>query len=182
MNKNLKHYNLVFIGFMGVGKSTIASKISKFLNREIIDIDKKIIEKTNMEISDIFNQFGEEYFRNIESNIISEISTKKDVIISCGGGSVIREKNISLLKENGIIIRLTANPHTIFNRVRKSNSRPILKNNMNEQFISSLMEKRDLIYKNAADITISTDYKSIKEISDECINESIKFLKNKYLK
>lgn len=177
MNKDLKSYNLVFIGFMGVGKTTISSNISNILDREIIDIDKFIEKKSNMIIPDIFDKFGEKYFRDLESDVVLDISKEKGKIISCGGGTVIRESNVYALKENGIIIRLTADADTVLNRVKSSNNRPILNGNMNKNFISTLMKKRDLIYKNAADITVSTDDKSIEKISKECIEKSIRFIK-----
>ena len=175
----LESYNIVFAGFMGVGKTTVSSHLAKLLNREVIETDTYMVEKANMDIPSIFDKFGENYFRDLESEAVAEISKKRGVIISCGGGAVIREKNILELKESGIIIKLTATPNTVLQRVKGSKERPILNGHMNTEFIASLMEKRDNFYSNAADITISTDGKTVDEVAKECIEKSISFIESK---
>lgn len=182
MSTKLENLNIVFIGFMGTGKTTISSYIAKLLNKKLIETDKYIINKTNMDISSIFDKFGEKYFRYLESEAIFEISKNKGIIISCGGGSVIREENISFLKKNGIIIRLIATPNTILNRVKNSNERPILNGHMNTEFISSLMKDRETFYSKAADINIYTDNKTVEEISKECIEKATYFANKIYNK
>ncbi len=179
MRKKLEKYNIVFTGFMGVGKTTVSAYIANLLNREVIETDQYIVEKANMDIPSIFDKFGENYFRDLESEAVAEISKKRGVIISCGGGAVIREKNVLELKESGIIIKLTATPNTVLQRVKDSNERPILNGHMNTEFISSLMEKRDALYSNAADITISTDGKTVDDLAKECIEKSISFIESK---
>lgn len=88
----LESYNIVFAGFMGVGKTTVSSHLAKLLNREVIETDTYIVEKASMDIPSIFDKFGENHFRDLESESVAEISKKRGVIISCGGGAVIREK------------------------------------------------------------------------------------------
>lgn len=163
--------NIFFIGFMGVGKTTVSDYLSMILNRSKIEIDKYIEEKENMTISQIFEKYGEEYFRNCETDVLKELNQKNNKIISCGGGIVLREENIDLMKKQGQIILLTASPQTIYERVKDSKERPILNNNMNVEFISSLMKKRDEKYLKAADIIINTDDKDIKEVSEEIIKK-----------
>ena len=163
--------NIFFIGFMGVGKTTVSDYLSMILNRSKIEIDKYIEEKENMTISQIFEKYGEEYFRNCETDVLKELNQKNNKIISCGGGIVLREENIELMKKQGQIILLTASPQTIYERVKDSKERPILNNNMNVEFISSLMKKRDEKYLKAADIIINTDNKDIKEVSEEIIKK-----------
>lgn len=163
--------NIFFIGFMGVGKTTVSDYLSMILNRSKIEIDKYIEEKENMTISQIFEKYGEEYFRNCETDVLKELNQKNNKIISCGGGIVLREENIELMKKQGQIILLTASPKTIYERVKDSKERPILNNNMNVEFISSLMKKRDEKYLKAADIIINTDNKDIKEVSEEIIKK-----------
>lgn len=179
MKKKLEEYNIVFTGFMGVGKTTVSAHLANLLNREVIETDQYIVEKSKMDIPSIFDKFGENYFRDLESEAVAEISKKNGIVISCGGGAVIREKNVVALKENGIIIRLTATPDTVLDRVKDSSERPILNGHMNTEFISSLMAKRDDLYSHAADITISTDGKTVDEVAKECIEKSALFVENR---
>ena len=168
--ENLPLYNIFFIGFMGVGKTTVSSYLSNLLNRKEIDIDQCIAKREKMKIPEIFKKYGEEYFRNCETEVLKDLNSEDGVIISCGGGIVLKEENISLMKERGKIILLTSTPQTIFERVRYSDERPILNNNMNVNFISELMKKREEKYLHAADLIIDTDKKSIEEVCEEIIS------------
>ena len=156
---------------MGVGKTTVSSHLAKFLNREVIETDTYIVEKANMDIPSIFDKFGENYFRDLESEAVAEISTIYVSIISCGGAPVIRAQTP--------FHRLKATQNTVLQRVKDSNERPILNGHMNTEFIASLMEKRDNFYSNAADITISTDGKTVDEVAKECIEKSVSFIESK---
>ena len=178
--KNKNSLNIVIIGFMGTGKTTVSDYLENITGKEKIDSDSYIVEKSGMKISDIFEKYGEDYFRNMETEAISEISSKSSIIISCGGGVPMRDENVKLLKENGAVILLTASPSVILERVKDSDSRPILNNNMNEAFIKNLMDKREKKYSSVSDITIDTDNKSIEEICDEIIHKVSDFkFKNK---
>lgn len=168
MNNTLKN-NIFFVGFMGVGKTTVSEYLSTILNRSKIEVDKYIEEKENMTISDMFEKHGEDYFRNCETNVLKELKNESNKIVSCGGGIVLRDENIELMKEQGQIVLLTASPQTVYERVKTSEERPILKNNMNVEFIESLMKKREEKYLKTADIIINTDDKNIQQVSDEII-------------
>ncbi|MCC3865766.1 shikimate kinase [Terrisporobacter petrolearius] len=167
--ENLGKYNIFFIGFMGVGKTTVSSYLSKILYRKYIEIDQYIEKEQKMTIPEIFEKYGEIYFRNLETETLRMLNRMDNTIISCGGGIVLREENIDLMKKQGKIILLTATPETVYDRVRFSNERPILNNNMNVEFISSLMNKRESKYLNSADLIIDTDNKSIEKICEEII-------------
>lgn len=161
--------NIFLIGFMGAGKSTIARELAKELKTERVEMDQMIVEQQKMPISEIFDQFGEEYFRDIETALVKELKNKKGVVVSCGGGAVLRDENAKLMKENGMIVLLTATPETIYERVKNSTDRPILNGNMNVEYISSLMDKRKDRYLAVADYAVATDGKSVKEICAEII-------------
>ena len=163
--------NIFLIGFMGAGKSTIAAELTKELGMQRIEMDQMIVEQQNMPISEIFDKFGEEYFRNIETDLVREKKKKKQMVVSCGGGTVLRDENAKLMKESGAIVLLTATPETIYERVKNSTERPILNGNMNVEYISSLMDQRKDRYFAVADYVVTTDGKSAKEICAEIIEK-----------
>lgn len=171
--KGLFDYNIFLIGFMGTGKSTIASELQAKLEMDRIEMDELIVQKQGMSISEIFDEYGEVYFRNLESNTLIELQKRKQTIVSCGGGVVMREDNSEHMKKNGRVVLLTAKPETIYERVKNSDERPILNNHMNVDYISSLMEKRRERYEAAADVTVITDGKNAAQICEEIISRLI---------
>ena len=155
--KSLFDYNIFLIGFMGAGKSTIAGELKDKLEMDRVEMDQMIVEKQGMSISEIFDEYGEAYFRNLESNTLIELQKRKQTIVSCGGRVVL----------------LTAKPETIYERVKDSDERPILNDHMNVEFISSLMDKRKERYEAVADITVATDGKNVTQICEEIISKLI---------
>lgn len=164
--------NIVLIGFMGTGKSTIAKELAKRCQMQIVEMDDEIVRRQGMSITDIFAEYGEEYFRDLETALLKELQTKKDQVISCGGGAVLREENVRAMKENGCVVLLTALPQTIYERVKNNAERPILKGNMNPEYIASLMEKRRERYETAADFTVATDGKTVPQICEEILRKA----------
>lgn len=165
--------NIYLIGFMGAGKSTIAKELVKKTDAKRIEMDQMIVEQQGMAISDIFDKYGEEHFRDIETELLRSFSGKTNMVVSCGGGSVLRDENARLMKENGCIILLKATPETIYERVKNSTERPILNGNMNVEFIRELMEKRRERYESVADITVCVDGKEKAEVCQEIL-EAVK--------
>lgn len=162
-------FNIFLIGFMGVGKSTISRALQRTFAMDVVEMDEVIAQKNGMSISEIFEFHGEEYFRNEETELIREAKTKKNRIISCGGGVPMRQVNVDEMKKSGKVVLLTASPDTILERVKGNHDRPLLENNKNVAYISELMEKRRPAYEAAADIRISTDGKSAYQICEEII-------------
>ena len=165
-------YNIVLIGFMDVGKSTISKKLSEIGSMDVVEMDQLIAKREGMSIPEIFETYGEPYFRDLETNLLIEMQSKRNVIISCGGGVPMREVNVKEMKKNGKVILLTAKPETIMERVKDSHDRPLLENNKTVEHISSLMELRRGKYEAAADIIIETDHKSTVEICEEIITRA----------
>lgn len=161
--------NIFLIGFMGAGKSTVAKALRKKLAMEQAEMDQMIVESEGMPISEIFEKHGEDYFRDVESNTLIGLEKKQNLIVSCGGGVVLRPENAAYMKKSGTVVWLKANPETIYERVKDSKERPILNGNMNVAYISDLMKKREALYKAAADVTIETDGKSMEQICNEII-------------
>ncbi len=168
--QNSKRKNIVLTGFMGTGKSTVARKLHKKKNLDVKEIDDMIEEFEGMKISKIFELHGEEYFRQVETRQTEIISESEGVVVSCGGGTVLRPQNVKYLKKNGIIILLDASPDSVYARVKNSGDRrPLLKKHMSRGFISWLMKKRDAAYREAADIVIPTDGLSSEQVAERII-------------
>ena len=165
------NYNIVLIGFMGTGKSTIARELAKTHQMNIVEMDEEIVRRRGKSIADIFEEEGEEYFRDLETALLKELQTKENQVISCGGGAVLREENVRVMKKNGCVVLLTALPQTIYERVKNNTDRPILQGNMNVEYIASLMEKRREKYEKTADIVIATDGKNVSQICEEMLQK-----------
>lgn len=161
--------NIFLIGFMGAGKSTVAAELERQLHIPHAEMDALIVEREGMAISDIFAEKGETYFRDVETALLKDLTEKKGIIISCGGGAVMRDENAALMKQCGKIVLLTATPETIYERVKDSTDRPILNGNMNVDYIRELMEKRKDRYLAVADVIVATDQKSAEEITREIL-------------
>ncbi len=164
-------YNIVLIGFMGAGKSTIAGMMHEAFSMEVIEMDQVIVDQQGMSIPEIFEKYGEEYFRDLETNLLIDMQARQNVIISCGGGVALRERNVKEMKRNGKVVFLTASPETILERVKNDDDRPLLNGHKNVEYISRMMETRRPKYEAAADFIISTDGKSSYDICREIVLE-----------
>ena len=160
-------------GFMGTGKSTILNCLHEVCGFDKIEMDEQIVREEGMSIPDIFAEKGEEYFRNLETDLVKRISAIENVVVSCGGGTVMRQCNVEEMKKSGTIVLLTAEPQTVYQRVKGSHDRPLLEKNMNPEYIGGLMEIRRPKYEAAADIVVKTDGRTAKEICLE-IKERLK--------
>ena len=160
----MENKNIFLIGFMGSGKSTIARMLAKEMKKELIEMDETIEAEAGCTINQIFEERGENCFRDLESQLIVRIADKGGMVVSCGGGAVLREENVLNMRKNGKIVYLCATPETIYKRVRHSTNRPLLNGNMNVEYISELMGKRLPVYEKAADTVIDVNNKEKKEI------------------
>ena len=168
--RKLFNYNIVLIGFMGAGKSTISDFLKNVFAMDVVEMDQIIAQRQGMSISDIFETYGEQYFRDLETNLLIEMQSRSNVVISCGGGTPMRECNVVEMKKNGRVVLLTAKPETILDRVKNNHDRPLIENNKTVSFIADLMEKRRAKYEAAADIIIETDGKNELEICEELVH------------
>ena len=163
--------NIFLIGFMGSGKTTIAAELGKRLGIKRLEMDAEIERRQGMAIARIFERFGEPFFRDLETKLVEDLAGEGNLIVSCGGGAVLRRENTALMKESGKVVLLAAKPETIYERVKGSDERPILNGNMTVEYIASLMEKRRAAYEAAADVTVWTDGKSREEICREILRQ-----------
>lgn len=161
--------NIFLIGFMGCGKSTVARELQLMCNLKVIEMDQIIEEREGLTIPEIFSLRGESYFRGCETALLRELHDSAGCVVSCGGGVAMRPENVALMKEQGLVILLTARPETILQRVRHGGERPLLEGRKNIHDISALMESRRPAYEKAADIVIETDGKSAAAIAGEIL-------------
>jgi shikimate kinase len=162
--------NIALIGFMGAGKTAVGKQLAKKLNLALIDADAEIEKEQGMSITDIFKNFGEPHFRDVETAVIKRLSAMKNIVISTGGGAVLRQENMDNLRANGVIVCLWAEPETVFQRIRHDTSRPLLQVEDPLKKIQELLEFRKPFYEKA-DIMIDTEDKSPKEVADEIIEK-----------
>jgi len=146
---------LVLVGLMGAGKSSIGNKLSDFLNVGFLDADSEIEKAAGMSIVEIFEKFGEKYFRAGEKKVVSRLMLQKPQVLSTGGGAFISKDLRELIKINGFSIWLKADFETLWPRVSGKNNRPLLNQMEPEKALKSLIKKRNPIY-SKADITIES--------------------------
>jgi len=166
--------NIVLTGFMGTGKTAVGKELARLLDVKLIDVDTEIEKSEKMAINEIFKQFGEPKFRDIETEMIKKISKKKNVIISTGGGVVLKQENMDTLRKTGIIVCLMATPETILKRTGNSNDRPLLKVENPFKKINELLNFRKPFYEKA-DIMIDTEHKTPLQITEEIMEKVKKY-------
>lgn len=164
--------NIVLIGFMGSGKSTIGKKLAEKIGYCFCDIDRVIERDNKKSISEIFETEGEEYFRELETKTVKIlIDTVSNCIISVGGGLPIKEGNGKLLKELGTVVFLKVTKNTVLKRLENDKARPLLASDNREQKIDELLLYREPIYTAIADIIVDVDEKEFEQILDEISNK-----------
>lgn len=142
--------NLVLVGMMGAGKTTLGRQLAEALDRPFFDSDQVICERTGVNIPTIFEMEGEIGFRDRESVVIKELTEQKNIILATGGGSVLRLENQKYLRQNSWIIYLHATPEILFMRIKNDKSRPLLQVEDPLAKLFALYEQRDPIYRSIA--------------------------------
>lgn len=169
--KSLTRKNLILIGMMGAGKSTVGHLLDeKLQDFQYLDIDKEIEKLAQKHIPEIFEQHGEARFRQLEHEMIEKYSNYHNQVISTGGGVVENIENIELLKKNGVIFYLSASAKELYERVKKTSHRPLLQKENPERILKELVKKREPFYK-MADFEINTEKKDLVQIVDEILEK-----------
>jgi len=159
--------NVILCGMMGVGKTTVGNKIEEITGRKCYDTDALIVERYG-EITDIFQTHGEAYFRALEGEIVKELAVKDNLVVSTGGGLVLRDENVALLKEKGKIIFLRAKIQTLEARLQADKSRPLLQNAISlQQRLQKLLKERTPVYQRVADYIVDVDEKTPEQLAEE---------------
>lgn len=156
--------NIFLIGPMGVGKSTIGRKLARKLAKKYIDSDREIEKRTGAAIPLIFDLEGEKGFRERESRLIEELSALNDIVLATGGGAVLAGRNRDILVSRGTVIFLDGSPELLMKRTAHDHNRPLLETGDRLVRIKSLLSERHPLYTEIADMTLTVDKLSVKQI------------------
>ena len=160
--------NIILIGFMGAGKTTIGEAFARRRNMRLIDTDQMIEETAGMTISDIFALKGEGEFRKTETAVLKRLMEEEEgVVLSVGGGLPLREENRRLLKKLGVVVYLEVSPETVVKRLEGDTTRPLLQGANVREKAEKLLSERGPIYRMASDITVNVDGRSVDGIIEE---------------
>ncbi|MBS6396609.1 MAG: shikimate kinase [Clostridiales bacterium] len=168
--------NLILIGFMGAGKTTVGGFLAREKGMQFVDTDERIVSEQGRSIPDIFAEEGEAYFRDLETDLLRRMQEDtRNAVISVGGGMPVREENRELLRSLGCVIYLSATRETILGRVRSDGSRPMLEGGSLEARVDKLMQEREALYKQAAHLDIKTDGRSVYQVAQVIMQETRRF-------
>jgi len=166
MSKN----NIILIGFMATGKTAVGQLLAKKLKLQYIPTDEMIEKNSGMKISKIFEEEGEEYFRGLETQTLLSLKDSDKSVVSCGGGIVLRQQNIEMLRSLGLVVWLKASPIAINSRLGDIKKRPLLNipdRGARLDKIEQMLASRDKLYKKAAHVTIDTSNRTIDQVVSE---------------
>lgn len=149
--------NIILCGFMGSGKSTIGKQLSEKLGTGFIDTDIYIEQKEGMTISQMFEKYGESYFRQKEKEVCEELSNLQRMVISTGGGTLLSDDNMKALKKNGVIFLLNVSSRTVLTRLKNDTTRPLLQREDKEKAVKMMLSSRTPLYNRAADYVIDAE-------------------------
>lgn len=160
--------NVIMIGYMGAGKTSVGKRLAKALNLEFLDMDEEIVKKEGMTVADIFRLHGEEAFRQLETRLLERlIDREQGCVISTGGGLPLRLENRCLLKELGTVVYLEVSKDTVIKRLSKDTTRPLLAGDDMESRVASMLLERGPSYREAANLTVDVNEKTVGEIIEE---------------
>ena len=162
--------NIILVGPMGSGKTTIGRRLSERLNLDFFDSDHEIVNTTGVSIDHIFDVEGEKGFRTRESDVLKKLFSMPNIVLATGGGAVILKENRELMKKASSIIYLSSSVDQILRRTAKSKTRPLLeKSNNRRKTITDIVEARDSLYREVSTHIIDTNGKKLNEVVDEII-------------
>ncbi len=167
--------NLVLVGFMGAGKSSIARELSCLTGRRSVDTDYLVTRAEGVTIPAIFARHGEKYFRERESEALRSLQTSRRLIIATGGGIVLREENVGLLRSLGCVIWLRADEDVLFERVQRNPKRPLLQTADPRATLTELLQRRDPHYAACAHLTVDTTQHSHAEVAEKVLVQACRF-------
>ena len=161
-------HNIVLIGYMGSGKSTVGARLSDRLGIPFEDTDKMIEREQGMSVSEIFEKYGEESFRRMETELLSKLLEKEvGMVLALGGGTPMRQENQEAIKALGTVVYLRTKPETVLKRLKGDTTRPLLAGANAGEKVRAMMETRNPVYEALSDVAVDTDEKKLQRIVDE---------------
>jgi len=163
--------NIILIGLMAVGKSTVGKHMAGILGREFYDSDRVIEERAGADTTWIFDVEGEQGFRDRETHVLSELTALEGVVIATGGGAVLRKENRTCLSKGGIVVHLDSSLKQLVERTRHDKKRPLLKGGNREQILRTLWEERTQLYASIADYRFTASRSGPKQFAQKIVNQ-----------
>jgi len=177
-SRKLQSGNLILVGMMGSGKTTMGRTLSKHLGKLFVDSDEEIKKRTGVTIPHIFDVEGEPGFRLRESAAISDMVKRDNMVLATGGGAVLAEQNRILLQQCGIVIYLRASVHDLWHRTKHDRNRPLLQTADPYGKLMELYQQRDPLYQQMADIVVQSGKQSVQGLMLHLVDEIEEFKKN----
>lgn len=168
MAEDLKYKNIFLVGFMGAGKTTVGQVLADKIGYACVDPDQVLEENAGTTISAIFSEFGEDYFRDLESKTLESISAGEKQVIATGGGVVIRDRNWEIMKDAGLTVYLKAPVEVLYERIKDSTSRPLLQVENPLEKARELLDSRENMYQKA-DLIIDSENLSVTAVAEELV-------------
>ncbi len=178
MSDDRKIANIILIGFMGTGKTSVGMRLAEMLDMKFIDTDDLIEENSKMSIPEIFSEMGEEHFRDLESEAVEAVSRFSRYVVATGGGAVIREQNVRNLRSSGLLFCLDATPEAIFQRTSQYAHRPLLQVEDPISRIRNMLQFRAPFYAKA-DYRIDTSKLTVDQVADRIATTFKSYLNTK---
>jgi len=177
-DRKLNSGNVILVGMMGSGKTTMGRALAKHFGKEFVDSDEEIQHRTGVTIPHIFDVEGESGFRSRESSVITDLVKRDNMILATGGGAVILEQNRTEMRQNGIVIYLKASVHDLWQRTRNDRNRPLLQTDDPHAKLAEIFQQRDAFYQQAADIVIQSGKSGVHTLMLQVVSNIEEFIKN----
>ncbi|NND82591.1 MAG: shikimate kinase AroK [Gammaproteobacteria bacterium] len=161
--------NIILIGPMGSGKTTVGKQLAKRTRMDFVDCDHMIEERCGVSISTIFDIEGEDGFRKRETKMLNELCARNGIVLATGGGAIATEENRILLRKSGFVVYLKTSIETQLARTQKTQNRPLLENVDAEQKLTQLMEERGVLYEQEADLTVISGERVVSKVVEEIL-------------
>jgi shikimate kinase len=151
---------IFLVGMMGAGKTTLGKALAQRLEREFVDTDRFLVQRTGVSVATIFEIEGEDGFRRREAAVLAELADRPDCVVATGGGAILDPENRRLMREHGTVVYLRARLDSLWERTRHDTHRPLLKTDDPRATLAELLEARDPLYREAAHLVVDTGFQS----------------------